>query len=379
VTTRKDYYQVLGVPRDATSEDIKKAFRKLAFDSHPDRNHQEGSADRFKEINEAYQVLIDAEQRARYDGWDSVGGRGFEGFDDFVSGLGDIFDAFFAGTSATARRRTRVPRQGADLTHKVTVSFEQAAFGCEESIHVMRTENCSLCNGRGAEAGSQWVTCPGCNGVGQVRRAQQTLFGRFVNRVVCDRCKGEGSIMSQPCQQCRGSGRERRNRKLTVKIPAGVDEGSQVRLRGEGEAGLWGGGQGDLYIGVSVKQHEFYQRDGNDVLYDLPINFAQAALGDEVEVPTLDGMATLKISAGTQTGEVLRLKGKGIPQLHRSGRGDQVVRIKVVTPEKLNEEQRRMFAELSRSLGKVVAPGQGGKGFFGRMRKGSNGHQRTGA
>jgi len=372
VAISKDYYEVLGVSRDASTEEIKKAFRRLAFECHPDRNRQEGSAEKFKEANEAYQVLSDAEKRARYDQRDHLGyGRGFEGFDEFVTGLGGIFEAFFAGTT-TASARARMPQQGADLSYKTTISFEQAAFGCEKGIEVVRAENCSLCSGLGAKPGSQPIACPNCNGAGEVRRVQQTFFGRFINRVVCERCHGEGTIIDQPCSQCRGIGRERKHCRLTVKIPAGVQDGSQIRLKGEGEAGMWGGGPGDLYLTVSAKQHEIFERDGNNVLYELPVNFAQAALGDEIDVPTLDGTVTLKISPGTQTGEVFRLKRRGIPYLHRQGRGDQLVKVRVVTPERLNREQRRIFLALSQSLGKAKASEQGGRGFFGRIRKGSH-------
>ena len=372
MAARKDYYQVLGISHDASTEEIKKAFRRLAFECHPDRNHQEGSSEKFKEINEAYQVLSDAEKRTRYDRWDHLGyGRGFEGFDEVVSGFGDIFEAFFAGTTATGAR-ARVPQQGANLSYKTTISFEQAAFGCEKGIEVARAENCALCHGLGTEPGSQPMRCPNCSGAGEVRRIQQTFFGRFVNRVVCERCHGEGTIIDRPCSQCQGTGRERKHRRLTVNIPAGIEDGSQIRLRAEGEAGMWGGGPGDLYLTVSVKQHEIFERDGNNVLYELPLNFAQAALGDEIDVPTLDGTDTLKIGPGTQTGEVFRLKRKGIPYLHRQGRGDQLVKVRVVTPESLNKEQRRIFLELSESLGKAKASEQGGRRFFGRIRKVSN-------
>ena len=370
MAVKKDYYQVLGVARDATTEDIKKAFRKLAFACHPDRNHHDGAEEKFKEINEAYQVLVDVRKRADYDRWDHFNGRGFEGFDDFVTGLGDIFEAFFAGTAAPRARR-RVPQQGADLRHKTSISFEQAVFGCEKTIEVVRTEDCSRCHAQGGEPGSELVRCPNCNGAGEVRRVQHSFFGRFVNRVVCERCYGEGSVFTEPCRRCSGTGKERKHRKIAVKTPAGVQDGSQIRLKGEGEAGMWGGPAGDLYVTVSAKDHNLFRRDGNNILYELPINFAQAALGDVVEVPTVDGVVDLKIGPGTQTGEVLSVKGKGIPYVNRSGRGDQLVTIRVVTPEKLDQEQRRLFVELSRRLDKARASGQAGKGFFDRMRKGS--------
>ena len=369
MAVRKDYYEVLGVPHDATTEEIKKAFRRLAFESHPDRNPEDGAAERFKEINEAYEVLGDTNKRAQYDRREYWGdGRGFAGFDDFVSDLGDIFEAFFGGAAAT-RSRSRAPRPGADLGCEATVTFEEAAFGCEKRIEVVRAETCSFCRGRGSEPGRRPLTCPSCNGMGEVRRVQQSLFGRFVNVVVCERCHGEGTIVARACNKCRGTGRDRRSCTLKVKIPAGVDDGSQVCLRGEGEAGVWGGPPGDLYCTVSVQKHKLFERDGNNVLFELPLNFAQAALGDEVEVPTLNGLEVVGISPGTQTGEVLRLKGKGIPFLHRAGRGDQLIKIRVVTPEELSEEQRRLFVELSRTLGQAKAGGRGGRGLFGRIRK----------
>ncbi len=367
MVAKKDYYRILGVSRDASNEDIKKAFRKLAFEWHPDRNYEDGAAERFKEINEAYQVLGDSDKKAQYDRWEH-NGRGFVGFDDFVSGLGDVFDAFFAGTS---RVRSRVPQQGAALHYKITIAFEEAAFGCEKDIEISRTEYCSHCRGQGGEPGSQLVRCPDCNGAGEVRRVQQSLFGRFVNRVVCERCYGEGSVVTESCHQCKGTGRERKRRKINVKVPAGVDNGARIRLRGEGEAGTWGGPAGDLYVTLAVEEHSLFKRDGNDVLYDLPINFAQAALGDEVEVPTLEGTAKIKVPSGTQTGKVFHLKGKGLPSLQQSSsKGDQLVTVRVVTPDKLDEEQRRLFQELSRKLGKTKMPEQGGKGFFERMRRG---------
>ena len=371
VAIRKDYYEVLGISHDASTGEIKKAFRKLAFECHPDRNHEDGAAERFKEINEAYEVLSDAHKRARYDRWDHFGyGRAFNGFDDFMSGLGDVFETFFGGTTAT---RTRVPRQGADLSCKVSISFEQAAFGCEKEIEIERTEGCFRCRGVGAEPGSQLSECPACGGTGEVLRAQHPLFGRFVNRVVCERCHGEGTAVEQPCKQCRGTGRERKLRKLMVKAPAGVDAGSQIRLRGEGEVGMSGGPPGDLYITLMVREHEYFQRDGNDILYELPLNFAQAALGDEIDVPTLDGTVSFKVPPGTQSGEVFRVKRKGVPDLRGRGRGDQLVKVRLITPEKLSQEQRQLFQELFRTLGKALATEHGGKGLFGRKKKGSNG------
>ncbi len=348
---KRDYYEVLGIPRNATDEDIKRAFRKLAFKYHPDHNHEDGAEEKFKEVNEAFQVLCDPDKRAAYDrfghgGPEELFGRGFEGFD--FSGFGDIFDAFFGGVTTATRQ---APRRGADLHYNTAITFEEVALGCEKEINILRTENCSLCQGIGCKPGSQPAKCPSCNGTGQVRRVQQSIFGRFTNITTCPRCHGEGRIITEPCPQCRGTGKEKRQRSILVKIPAGVDEDSQIRLRGEGQAGTRGGPSGDLYITLAIKQHEFFQRDGDDIIYELPVNFAQAALGTEVEVPTLDSKTKLKIPAGSQTGKVFRLKNKGIPHLHRRGRGDQLVTLRVVTPDSLTKKQRQLFQELADTLG----------------------------
>ena len=347
---KRDYYEVLGISRNATDEEIKKAFRKLAFQYHPDHNHGDGAADRFKEINEAYEVLSDADKRAAYDrfghgGAEGLFGRGFEGFD--FGGFGDIFDAFFGGATTATRQ---APRRGADLHYSLTITFEEAVFGCEKEMSISRTENCSLCHGVGSKPGSQPIRCPNCNGTGQVRRVQQTIFGRFTNTTTCSQCHGEGRIITEPCPQCRGTGKEKCQRSILVKIPAGIDGGSQLRLSGEGEAGLRGGSQGNLYITLSVLPHQFFVRNGDNLLYELPINFAQAALGTEVEVPTLDSKVKLKIPAGGQTGKVFRLKGQGVPHLHRGGRGDQLITLLVVTPESLTKKQRQLFEELASSF-----------------------------
>lgn len=348
--TKRDYYEILGIGRNATDEEIKRAFRKLAFTYHPDHNHEDGAEEKFKEVNEAYEVLSDPDKRAAYDRFGDSGaegffGRGFEGFD--FGGFGDIFDAFFGG-AATATRQA--PQRGADLHYGISINFEEAAFGCQKELNISRTENCSLCHGIGCKPGSQPSRCPNCNGTGQVRRVQRSIFGRFTNTTTCSQCHGEGRIITEPCPQCGGSGKEKRQRSIPVKIPAGVDDGWRVRLSGEGQAGARGGSSGDLYVTLSVEPHEFFTRDGDNILYELPINFAQAALGAEVEVPTLDGKTKLKVPAGSQTGKVFRLKDKGIPHLYRSGRGDQLVRLFVVTPEKLTEKQRQLLEELANSL-----------------------------
>jgi molecular chaperone DnaJ len=353
---KRDYYEVLGVDRNATDEEIRRAFRKLAFKYHPDHNHDDKTGEKFKEVNEAYEVLSDPDKRAAYDrfghgGAEGLFGRGFEGFD--FGGFGDIFDAFFGGATTAARQ---APQRGADLSYGITITFEEAALGCKKEITISRTENCSLCHGIGSKPGSQPSRCPNCNGTGQVRRVHQSLFGRFAHTTTCNQCQGEGRIITEPCPQCRGTGREKHKPNISLNIPAGVDNSSQIRLRGEGEAGRRGGSPGDLYITLSVTEHEFFSRDNDDIIYELPINFAQAALGTEVEVPTLDGKTRLKIPAGSQTGQVFRLKGQGIPHLHRNGRGDHLVTLSVVTPDSLNEKQRRLLQELGDSLGPANMP-----------------------
>ena len=348
---KRDYYEVLGVPRDTPLEDIKKAFRKLAFQYHPDRNHDSGASDKFKEINEAYEVLSDADKRAAYDryghnGAESIFGRGFEGFD--MGGFGDIFEAFFGGTGRTTRQTAR---RGEDLRYNIKISFEEAALGCEKEIEISRSEICSTCRGTRSRTGVQPVRCPSCDGSGQIRRVQRSLFGQFINTAVCSDCRGEGTIIKEACPECHGSGYQKHKRRISVTVPAGIDDGNGIRITGEGEAGYRSGSAGNLYVMVSVKPHEYFAREGNDVLYGLPVNIAQAALGAELDVPTLYGVCKLKVPAGSQSGKVFHLKDKGIPHLHTSRRGDQLVTLRVITPESLTKEQRRLFEELSKSLG----------------------------
>ncbi len=350
MAVKRDYYEVLGIAREATDEEIKRSFRKLAFKYHPDHNRDGGAGEKFKEVNEAYEMLSDSEKRAAYDrfghgGADGLFGRGFEGFD--FGGFGDIFDAFFGGAATTSRQ---TPQRGADRRYGITITFEEAAFGCEKELNISRTEHCSQCQGTGCQSGSQPSRCPNCNGSGQVRRVQQSIFGHFTNITTCPKCHGEGSIITEPCPQCRGSGREKCQRSINIKIPAGVDDGTQMRLSGEGDAGTRGGSPGNLYVILSVRQHEFFTRDDDNVHYELPINFAQAALGAEVAVPTLYGEVKLEIPDGCQSGKLFRLKNKGIPHLHRGGRGDQIVRLLVITPDKLTKAQRQLFQELANSL-----------------------------
>ncbi|MDE3074093.1 MAG: molecular chaperone DnaJ [Chloroflexota bacterium] len=352
-TQKRDYYEVLGVARNASDDEIKKAFRRLARQYHPDVNKSKDAEARFKEINEAYEVLSDPQKRQMYDqfGHDAPQGMGFEGFG--FGGFSDIFQTFFGGQTGA---RQRGPQRGADLRYNLTLTFEEAVFGCEKELEVPRADTCPACRGLGAEPGTQPTRCPNCNGTGELRRVQQSIFGQFVNVVVCDRCQGEGRVITTPCHECHGAGRVRVTKHVTLKVPGGVDSGSQIRLTGEGEAGPRGGPNGNLYVAITVRKHAFFERDGQDILYTLPVTFPQVALGDELEVPTVDGKVLLKIPPGTQPGKVFRLKDKGVPHLRSAGRGDQHVLIKVVTPTELSERERELLEELRRVSKKAAPP-----------------------
>lgn len=351
MATRRDYYEILGVSRDASDTDIKAAFRKLAHQYHPDKNQGDGAEERFKEINEAYECLCDTEKRANYDRFgqadSAFGNRGFDGFG--FEGMGSIFDAFFGGQTTTASRQG--PVRGNDIQYSLAITLEEAFSGLEKELKISRTEHCSVCQGTGSKPGTQAVQCPECGGSGQVRRIQQNIFGRFTNISTCMRCQGEGRIITDPCPQCRGSGKENFQRSIVVKIPPGVENGSRVRLSGEGDSGSRGGPAGNLYINLSVKEHKLFIRDEDDILFDLPINFAQAALGAELDVPTLNGDVKIKIPAGSQSGEVIKLKNKGIPHLNGHGQGSELVKLKVVTPDSLTKKQRQLFEELAKEMG----------------------------
>ena len=372
---QRDYYDVLGVPRNADAASLKRAYRKLAMEFHPDRNGEPDAAEKFKEINRAYEVLSDDDARARYDrfghaGVDgSAGGpQGFEGFGNF-EGFGDIFDAFFGGASRGGNgRRRRGPARGADLRYNLRVEFEEAVFGAEKDIEFERLERCDHCGGRGAEPGSELITCPECQGTGEIRRAQQSIFGQFVNVAACGRCDGEGRIVSNPCSKCRGTGRQRSTRHISVKIPAGVDDGAQIRLSGEGEAGARGGDIGNLYVVLSVRKHAVFERVEDHVLLELPVNLAQASLGAMVTIPTLDGDMEFEVPPGTQSGEDFVLRSKGVPHLRGSGRGDMVVRATVVVPDELSDEQRDLLKRLGETMGTPTLPKKNGKNFFERLR-----------
>ncbi|MBI4306336.1 MAG: molecular chaperone DnaJ [Chloroflexi bacterium] len=372
MTTKRDYYEVLGLPKDATAEDIKKAYRRLALEFHPDRNKTPGASEKFKEITEAYQVLNDTEKRATYDRFGHVGthaqaGAGFSGFENF-GGFGDIFDAFFGGEAATRRG----PRPGRDLEMHITLEFEEAVFGAEKKIEVEREEACERCTGTRSEPDHPPVRCSTCGGSGQVRRVQRNIFGQFAQISTCSTCNGLGRIVQVACKDCGGRGRKRERRSLFVNVPAGIEEGTRIRLSGEGEPGDPGSPQGDLYLYVTVKPHELFEREENDLLIEMGINLAQAALGATVEVPTLKASKAVKIPPGTQSGAVFRIRGEGVPDINSGRRGDLLVRVEVAVPEKLSARQRQLLEQLSETLEPSAAArsnGRGGKGgLFGKIR-----------
>lgn len=346
---KRDYYEVLGVGKEASDDEIKKAYRGLARKLHPDVNKEPDAEARFKEVKEAYDVLSDDQKRAAYDRYGHVdpnqgfGGFGGGGGADF-GGFGDIFDMFFGGGGS--RRDPNAPQRGNDLQYTMTIEFKDAVFGKETDISIPRTENCDTCRGSGAKPGTKPETCSVCRGSGQQEVVQNTPFGRIVNRRPCSNCSGTGQVIKEKCGTCHGAGKVKKQRKIHVRIPAGVDEGAQIRLSGEGEAGTRGGPPGDLYIVIRVKPHEFFDREGDDIYCEVPLSFAQAALGDEIEIPTLSEKVKLKIPAGTQTGTYFRLKGKGVPRLRGYGQGDQHVKVTVVTPTNLTEEQKELLRQL---------------------------------
>ncbi len=369
--TKRDYYEILGVSRGADEEDIRKAFRKLAFQYHPDRNKESGAEDKFKEINEAYQVLSDAEKRAAYDRYGHAGvqvdaSRGFSGMED-LGGFGDIFDAFFGNGRSRGE-----PQRGNDLRHNISLTLEDAYAGIEKEITIDRQELCEACRGSGAAQGSQPVKCATCNGAGQVKRVQQSLFGQFVNVATCNKCNGRGQVISKPCPECRGNRLQQKRRTLLIKVPPGVEDGQQIRLSGEGEPNPFGGMRGHLYVHIAVQEHEYFTRENDNVIYEMPVNVAQAALGEEIEVPTLEGSAKVKVPAGVQDGKSIKLPGKGIPHLGSPGRGDQLVVVRIAVPQNLTDQQKKLFQELAKSLnGPEDARSKNGKdkGIFSGFKK----------
>jgi molecular chaperone DnaJ len=364
VPQKRDYYEILGVNRSASDDEIKKSLRRLAKQYHPDANPDDpNAAEKFKEIGEAYQVLSDQEKRQLYDRYGHNPPQGFGDFTGF-GGFADIFEEFFGFGGARSAAR-RGPQPGAHLKYSLMVAFEEAVFGVEKDLDVPRLETCSNCHGTGAEPGTSPIRCPQCGGTGEVRRATQSIFGSFVNVTTCPRCEGEGEVVSTPCATCKGQKRMQVTRKLRVTVPPGIDDGMQIRLAGEGEHGLRGGPPGNLYVVVSVKKHPLFQREGNDLLMDLPINIVQAALGDKIEVPTLNGDVSFTIPPGTQHGQTFRIRDAGVPHLRRNGRGDLIVTTQVVVPRKLTEQQKALLRELARSLVKEpLAP----KGVLDKMK-----------
>ncbi|MEM7331624.1 MAG: molecular chaperone DnaJ [Chloroflexota bacterium] len=376
---KRDYYELLGVERNASDNDIKKAFRKKARQYHPDVSDAPDAAERFKEINEAYEVLSDGDKRARYDRFGHAGVSGDGGFSGFEGGgfgsVADIFEEFFGGGfgASSSGRRRRGPRRGADLRYDLKISFEEAVFGIEKDIDVVRPEICPDCNGSGAEAGTAPVTCTACNGTGEVRRVQQSILGSFVNVTTCAVCEGTGEEIKNPCKACNGRKQINVTRTKKVSVPPGVDSDTQIRITGEGGPGVNGGPPGNLFVVLHVENHKYFKRRGDDIWLDLQINVAQAALGDEVKVPTLDGEEEITINPGTQSGDVFKLRQKGVPRLDRTGRGspmgrgNQHIVIQVTIPKKLTDEQKELFGQLSKTLGREVIA-QPERGFLNQIR-----------
>ena len=386
---KRDYYEVLGVSKGASDDEIKKAYRKLAKKYHPDMNPGDKEAEaKFKEVNEAYSVLSDEQKRARYDQFGHAGvdpnygaggpGGGFGGFDMGDIDLGDIFGSFFGGGGfggfGGGGARRNGPQKGESLRANLTITFEEAAFGCEKEINLNRTEECDECHGSGCQPGTTAETCPDCRGTGVVRVQQRTGGFAFSSTAACTRCRGTGKIIHSPCKSCGGSGSVKKSKRITVTIPAGIDDGQAVSLRGQGNAGKNGGPAGDLIVGVRVKPHPQFRRDGTTVLYEQPVTFFQAAMGAELEIPTIDGKVKYTLPAGTQTGTTFRLRGKGIPELRGRGRGDQYVTVQVKVPKTLSDVQREALRRFDKAMkGEPLdtsEPNFGkGKGLFEKKKK----------
>ena len=356
---KRDYYEVLGVSRGASEAEFKKAYRKLAKENHPDLHPGDKEAEaRFKEVNEAYEVLSDADKKARYDQYGHAGvdpnfgaGGGFDGSFDFGD-LGDIFGSFFGGGFGGGRRTNpNAPQRGESIRLSLAISFEEAAFGCEKSVTVERMETCDTCHGNGCASGSTPEVCPDCHGTGTVQVRRQTPMGVFATSSPCTRCGGKGTIIHQPCKDCHGTGAVRKRKTIQASIPAGIDNGQTISIRGQGNAGKNGGPAGDLLITITVRPHELFRREGTSVLCEAPITFAQAVLGAELEIPTIDGKVKYELPEGTQSGTTFRLKGKGIPALNGRGRGDQYVTVYIETPRNLNKEQKEALKKFAESMG----------------------------
>ena len=374
---KRDYYEVLGLEKGASEDEIKRAYRKLAKKYHPDVNPGDAEAEaKFKEVGEAYEVLSDADKKARYDQFGFAGvdpnyNPGYGGFGGGFGGgagfdFGSIFNDFFGGGASSAQRRN-APQRGDNLVSEVDITFEEAAFGCERDVTVGRIEPCAECGGSGAEKGTEPEVCPDCHGTGQVRVTQSFMGMQMQSQSTCSRCGGRGKIIKNPCGVCKGKGKVRRNKKIHVSIPAGIDDGQSVRVRNEGNAGLNGGPAGDLLVAVNVKPHAIFERDGANVLCEIPITFPQAALGAEIEVPTLDGKVRYNVPEGTQTGTTFRLKGKGIPYVGYKTRGDQYVTVIIETPTKLTGEQKELLRKFAEGDADDGLPKR--KGFFEKLKK----------
>jgi molecular chaperone DnaJ len=357
MATQRDYYEILGVARGASDDDVKRAFRRLAQQWHPDVNTEHGADERFKEINEAYQVLSDPQRRQAYDLFGRAGvGTGGEGYGPFggFQGFGDIFDAFFGGGAGTGTRRARAPT-GADLRYDLRLTFEESIQGAEKEIEFTALERCETCGGSGAEPGTDPVPCPQCDGSGEIRQVRSTMLGQMVSVMPCPRCRGLGRIIETPCHTCAGEGRTERRRTLRVTIPPGIDEGHQVRLSGEGEAGPRGGASGNLYVVVHVAPHPKLRRQDTELFYELDLSIAQATLGTSVTVPTADGEETIDVKPGTQPGAEIRLRGRGVPHLRRAGvRGDLHVIVDVRVPTKLSKRQRELLQAFAAESGEAT-------------------------
>ena len=372
IMNNTEYYDRLGVSKDASQDEIKRAYRKMSKKYHPDINKEPGAEEKYKEVQEAYGTLSDDQKRAAYDQYGPDGANGFGGqggFGGFDGGAGfggfeDIFSSFFGGG---ATRNPNAPRQGDDLQYRVNLSFEEAIFGAEKEVHYNREATCKTCSGSGAKPGTSPVTCGRCHGQGVINVDTQTPLGMMRRQVTCDVCHGTGQEIKEPCQTCHGTGHEKQSHKVSVKIPAGVETGQQIRLAGQGEAGFNGGPYGDLFVIINVNPSDKFTRDGSTIYYTLNISFVQAALGDTVEVPTVHGNVEMTIPAGTQTGKTFRLKGKGAPRLRGGSQGDQHVTVKIVTPTKLNDAQKEALLAFAKASGdEKIAPQK--KGFFNKVK-----------
>ena len=366
--TKRDYYEILGVPRDSDPDAIKGAFRNMARQYHPDVNKAPDAEEKFKEANEAYAVLSDQQRRAAYDRYGHAGVNNMGGMPDFSTiDLSDLFGEFFGFGGMRGKHSRNSPHRGQDLSSRIRLTFEEAVFGVEKEIEITRDESCSTCKGSGSEPGTQPVRCTTCNGNGEVRQVHQTFLGSMVQVVTCPTCSGSGQVVANPCRVCRGRGLDRKTFKKVVPIPAGVDNGTQVRLAGEGQPGINGGPNGNFFIEIIVSPHKYFRRQGNDILLNLNINISQAVLGAEIDAPTVDGIVKMKIPSGTQPGKVFNLKGKGVPRLRNNGRGDQLVIVNVDVPARISSEQRQLFHKLADTLSSEAVPQE--KSFLDRLKE----------